>query len=241
MDESQRTKLAGVDTRPLRQQIADALQKAIIDGELGPGDALTETDIAQRLGVSRAPVREAIQLLASSGLVDAVPYKGTTVRMLSATDIAETHALRLLLESFAVRELAARRGAGVVDELHAACQQMAQLASAQDHRSLLEADEDFHRLLIGGTGNELLKTMWESIHMRIRQIIALRNRRFSDPLPIAQNHSAIVRAIAAGDAERAESLMRAHLDRSAIEMSGDSVAEPTPPSTARSSANATPR
>jgi DNA-binding GntR family transcriptional regulator len=225
MDDSQRAKLTGVDTRPLRQQIADALQRAIIDGELSPGDPLTETDIANRLGVSRAPVREAIQLLASSGMVDAIPYKGTSVRLLSNTDIAETHAMRLLLESFAIRELAARRGGAVLEELLHACENMAQLAADQDQRSLLEADEHFHRLLISGTENQLLGDIWGSIHMRIRQIIALRNRRFTDPLPIAQNHSAIVSAIAEGDAERAESLLRAHLDRSAIDMSPEAVSD----------------
>ena len=63
--------IGGVDTRPLRQQIADALQRAILDGELVPGAPLVEMDIAHQLGVSRAPVREALQLLARANLVDA--------------------------------------------------------------------------------------------------------------------------------------------------------------------------
>lgn len=217
-------RLFGVDTRPLRQQIADALQRAIIEGELKPGDALTETDIAARLGVSRAPVREAIQLLATSRLVDVVPYKGTTVRALTASDVAETHTMRLLFEAYAIRQLAERRGGTVLDALHDTCREMASLAMGHDERALLDADERFHHLVIRGADNELLASMWSSIHMRVRQIIALRNRRIVDPVAIARNHEAIVAAIAAGDADAAERLLRTHLDRATMEEAGDLVA-----------------
>ncbi len=224
MGESSRTQLFGVDTRPLRQQIADALQRAIIEGELKPGDALIETDIATRLGVSRAPVREALQLLATSRLVEVFPYKGTTVRALTATDVAEAHTMRLLLEAYAIRQLAERRGGGVLDALRDACREMASLATGNDERALLDADERFHHLVIEGADNELLASVWSSIHMRVRQIIALRNRRIVDPTAIARNHEEIVAAIAVGDADTAERLLRTHLDRTTVEESGNLVA-----------------
>ena len=204
-----RSNLAGVDTRPLRQQIADALQAAILSGEIAPGEALVETDIAARLGVSRAPVREALQLLANSGLVETVPYRGTTVRGLRRRDVADLHGIRTLHEGFAIRRIIDIGRHHDLGELHRCCDAMERLGS--DLRALNRVDGRFHRSLIELADHSLLSSFWRTIAMQVRQVMAMSNRRIADPAVIAANHRRIVAAIAAGDADGAVELVEHHV------------------------------
>ncbi|MEZ4671421.1 MAG: GntR family transcriptional regulator [Anaerolineae bacterium] len=96
-----------IENRPLRERVLDALRDAIISGELKPGQDLVETELAASLGVSRAPLREALQILSSEGLVETIPYTGTTVKRLTRTDIEELYSLRSVLETFAIRRIIA--------------------------------------------------------------------------------------------------------------------------------------
>jgi DNA-binding GntR family transcriptional regulator len=91
----------GISNVPLRQKIVDVLRDAILSGELKPGQALVETTLASQLGVSRAPLREALRTLGKDGLVETVPYRGTTVKTLSRKDVEEIYSLRGLHEAFA--------------------------------------------------------------------------------------------------------------------------------------------
>jgi DNA-binding GntR family transcriptional regulator len=203
--------LAGIDTRPLRQQIADALQAAILGGEFKPGDALVETDIAARLGVSRAPVREALQLLANSHLVETIPYRGTTVRRLSAADVEEVYSLRSLLETFALRRAMARDAVETGRVLRAGCDAMEASAAAGDWARLSMEDQRFHERLIEMADHGLLREAWRDLNMRVRQIMALRNLQNDDTMTIVYNHLPIVDAVEAGDVERAVRGLEQHI------------------------------
>jgi DNA-binding GntR family transcriptional regulator len=212
MDErSAHGSLVGVDTRPLRQQIADALQAAILSGELRPGDALIETEIATRLGVSRAPVREALQLLANSGLVEAVPYRGTTVRRLSASDVEELYSMRSVLEAFALRRAMARDAAGLAVALRGVCATMERYAADGDWASVSSEDERFHHHLIASAGHRLLDSVWQELNARVRQVMTLRNLANEDTMSIVKNHLPIVEAIAAGEVEPAVERLERHI------------------------------
>ena len=224
-----RNNLAGVDTRPLRQQIADALQAAILSGEIGPGEALVETDIAARLGVSRAPVREALQLLANSGLVETVPYRGTTVRSLSSRDVEEIYSLRSVLETFALRRAMARDASGLAATLRVICEAMEGCAAQGDWAGVSIEDERFHRQLIAAAGHGLLDSVWHELHARVRQIMALRNLANEDTMTIVHNHLPIVAAIESGDLATAERRLERHIATAAdlaasLEDAADSAA-----------------
>lgn len=226
MDERKpQTNLTGVDTRPLRQQIADALQNAILGGEMKPGEALVETEIASRLGVSRAPVREALQLLANSGLVETVPYRGTTVRALSPSDIEEVYSLRTVLESFALRRAMVRDAAALASELRAICDAMALHAASGDWAKVSAEDERFHHTLIARSEHRLLEQVWSEVHVRVRQIMALRNLQNDDSMTIVYNHFPILEAIEAGDDESARRRLADHIATAAdlVAASGDDV------------------
>jgi DNA-binding GntR family transcriptional regulator len=203
--------LSGLENRPLRQQIADLLQDAILDGELKPGQALVETDIATRLGVSRAPVREALQILANRNLVETVPYRGTTVRKLSKVDIEEAYSLRTVLETFAIRRIIAGDPEAAVTELRAICNNMQRVAAAEDWRTLVAEDDRFHRTMISHARHGLLMTMWLELNIRVRQIMALRNLQNLDIMQIFYNHVPIVQAVADRDEGEAIRLIQAHI------------------------------
>lgn len=223
--------LTGLGNRPLRLQIADALQGAILAGELRPGEPLVEMDIASKLGVSRGPVREALQILETWNLIESVPYHGTKVRSLTKTDIEELYSLRSVLETFAVRRIIASGPDVVIEELREACDAMQATAAEMDWHALAAMDDQFHRTLIHRANHSLLTQAWEQLDVRVRQIMALRNLRNEDIMQIYRNHVPILDAIAARDEATAVSLLETHIasaaDLMVDDMMGDAIREPS--------------
>jgi len=200
-----------IDHRPLREQIADRLQEAILAGDLAPGEAIVETDIASRFSVSRAPVREALQILSNRGLVDVEPYRGTNVRRLDRRDLEEAFAMRQMLEVFAIRCVVRNRPAETSRLLATLCDEMEHFAEAGDWRKVNEIDDRLHASLIQAAGYRMLERYWKDINMLVRRAISLRNERYEDIVQIARNHRAIIEAIDARDEGRASQLLSEHL------------------------------
>jgi len=200
---------------PLRQRVASMLREAILNGTLHPGAPLVEQAIADELAISRAPVREAIRILAEEGLVESVPYKRSSVLRLSSRDVQEVYSMRRLLERFAVRRIIESGGHGRLEALEQACQAMTQAANSRDFKLLNDADERFHRSLIELADHELLLDIWTLIAQRARHAMALRNVQMGDPHVVAANHRAIVDALAAVDLELGLELVTAHVDSGA--------------------------
>lgn len=200
--------LAPIEQTPLKVQIADQLRRAIVTGRLRPGAALVETALAEQLNVSRAPIREAVQILENDGLVETVAYKGKRVKPLTVREVIETCEMRTVFEVTAARRVLANGTA--VDTLWQPCRVMEEAAAAGDREALVVADEAFHRLLIELSGHALLTQLWAGLYLRIHQIMSLRNDRDVNLVDIAANHPPIVRALAAGDGALAERLIAEH-------------------------------
>jgi GntR family transcriptional regulator, gluconate operon transcriptional repressor len=194
---------------PLGERIAAQLREMILDGELEPGTPLVEVALAADLGVSRAPVREALRSLSVDGLVETVPYRGTTVRGLLRRDVEELHHIRTLHEGFAIRRIIASGRQRDLGALHAVCDAMER--GGGDVRTLNRLDERFHATLIELADHRLLSTFWRTIAMQVRRVMALSNRRIADARRIAANHRAIVDAVAAADVARAVALLESHV------------------------------
>jgi DNA-binding GntR family transcriptional regulator len=208
----------GFSHEPLRERVADVLREAILDGALPPGAPLVEKAIAQDLAISRAPVREAIRMLAQEGLVESVAYRGSSVRRLRARDVTEVYSMRGLLERFAARTVLAAATSDPhagLDHLRDICDEMQRCAEVDDLQGLSSADRRFHRALIDLAGHELLLDMWSLIALRARHVISLRNAQLRDPQRVAANHRAIVDALAAGDLERSLTLITEHVQAGA--------------------------
>lgn len=197
-----------IENVPLRVQVANRLRKAILSGRMLPGAALVETALAEKMNVSRAPIREAIQILENDGLVETIAYKGKRVKPLTAREVAETYSLREVFEVMAVR-LILESGAPL-DTLRTHCDEMTAAAEADNFEALVVADEAFHHALIRLADHNLLLTSWKNLYLRIHQIMALRNRDERNLTEVAGNHPPIVQALADGDADRAINLISEH-------------------------------
>lgn len=209
---------------PLRSRIADLLREAILRGDLRPGQALTEVSLAQQLRVSRAPVREAFRSLSEEGLLETVPYKGTRVRPLTHLDIEETYSLRGQLETFAVSRILQNPLPVDLGPLDALTVSMQERAAAGDIAGLNLEDEHFHKTLIALADHALLMSVWTTVSLRVRQIMALRNRQNQDLMEVALNHLPIVAALKNCDLAAAQAYIERHVS-SAADLSLDLIEE----------------
>jgi DNA-binding GntR family transcriptional regulator len=200
-----------ITSKPLREQVVAALREAIVDGELAQGQTLVETDLAAQLGVSRAPIREALQILHSEGLVEIIPYHGTRVRRLTKRDIEELYSLRSVLEAFAVRRIIAYRNPDDVEALRQHYHNMLTAADEGDPKKTNTLDRAFHDTLIEFSRHSMLISIWYSVSLRVRQVMTLLNECSADLKQIAYNHFPIIEAIAEWDEDKAVSLITQHI------------------------------
>lgn len=200
--------LTRIESVPLRLVVADALRAHIVEGKLRPGAPIVEAVLADQLKVSRAPVREAIQILEADGLIENLPYKGKRVKPLTAKNVEEVYGIREQFEAFAVRRIIESRVD--IHPLHAHVETMFTSAQAGDLPGLIAADVAFHRTLIQLAHHELLMDLWDHLALRIRQIMSLRNQANADLTAVAANHPPIVQALLAGKLEDALSLIATH-------------------------------
>ena len=198
--------------------VLEAIKHAILTGELRPGQALVETDLAEVLGVSKTPVREALKTLAGAGLVTMNPYKGAAVRVVDDEQARHVYDARLLLEPEALARAVRLRGAGAAggDWQHAhQALHRADHAPDQAERSL--ANRDFHRELYAGCGNPLLIKMLDDLRDQtaLVSVAAWRHEPAGLRTPgwerEAAEHRAVLMAAEEDDAERAASLLRHHI------------------------------
>lgn len=186
----------------LRAVAYEAIKGHILKGGLLPGEALSASEWAEALGISRTPVREAIQLLAQEGLVEVFPKRSTFVARLSVRDVRESFEIRQAIEGFAARLAAKRRTEEHVAAMHAA------LTEPGDDS--YDSGVDFHTLLVQASDNLYLEQAFASAEGRIelasRLASTVTSRHGSD-----STHEAILAAIEAGDGDEAEAAMRRHL------------------------------
>ncbi len=196
------------DTRQGR----DAYARLVADiraGTLRPGDRLTETDVADRLGISRTPVREAIRQLESDGLVAHVPRLGVVVRQLDYAEITELYEMRAVLEGTAAR-FAARAASDVeLAELEAINGEMHQ---APDARTLYEANRQFHTVLLNAARNRFLVKSVDAVQ---KTLLILGPSTMEESVRAAEaiaEHDRIIAALRDRDGTAAEAAMRVHIE-----------------------------
>ena len=151
-------KSKAVERHTLADQVYTFLKKGIVTGELQPGERLKELEIAQNLGASRTPVREALSRLEQEGLVQPFPSGGLTVVKLSANDVKEIYGLLRVLESYGIRLAAERITNKQLERLESLCARAEQL-STEDIDRLIELNGRFHELLIDVTAHRRLKEL----------------------------------------------------------------------------------
>ena len=195
----------------LREQVKELLLERIMRGEVQPGERLVETRIAQELGTSQAPVREALRDLELLRLVESEPFRGARVRAVSLEEMAEIYPVRAALEEVAAREAARRLDAAADASLAAEVEGMRAAAVEGDLHRQVEHDVRFHRLIVEASGNRTLLEVWTSLGIEARTIMTLLKTGL-DPAELAEMHQPILDALRSGDPDLAGRTVRSHVE-----------------------------
>jgi DNA-binding GntR family transcriptional regulator len=194
----------------LREQVKDVLLQRIIRGELQPGDRLVETRIAQELGTSQAPVREALRDLELLRLVESEPFRGARVRGFSEAELIEVYPVRAVLEELAAREATARLD-GDVSNLEAEVEAMRAAAREGDLHGLVQHDFAFHRRIVEAAGNDVLLQCWKTLGVEGPITITIYGTQV-EPGDAAELHVPILDAIRSGSVAAAGREARRHVE-----------------------------
>ena len=209
--------MSGLDTlhiseyQPLRDVVFHALREAIITGELKPGDRLMETSLAERMGVSRTPVREAIRKLELEGFVVMLPRKGAQVAQITRKDIGDVLEIRAVLEGLGVELAAKKMQAEDIEELKRINGEFASAIPTGDVAKLVELDTRFHDFIFTKADDERLQQIIGSLVEQVSRfrVTYLRKPTYHDA--IAKEHEAIIRAIEGRDLEGARRCAVEHI------------------------------
>lgn len=194
----------------LREQIRELLLERIIKGDLKPGDRIVELQIAQELGTSQAPVREALRELQFLGFVEHEPYRGTRVRRITEEELAEIYPVRAALEELAAQEAAKRLG-GKVEELEEEFEAMLEAADRGSLHDLAAHDTAFHRRIVEAAANRVLLDTWRTLRVEARVVVTALKTDV-DLHELAELHRPLLEAIREGSPERAGAALRQHFE-----------------------------
>ncbi len=192
--------------------IYQKLLAAIENGDLRPGDRLLETDLAQRFGVSRTPIREAIRRLETDGLVAHKPRVGAMIRVLAQQEIVELYEMRIVLEATAAQMAAKHASKAEIHTLKTLNAQMMQVAT--DPYKVAMLNRKFHGCILSAARNRFLAQSYNSLShamVLLGKSTLESSERVKD---VVSQHDAIVEALKSGQPETADKLMRTHMEAS---------------------------
>lgn len=195
----------------LSDRVKEYIVEAVLTGELKPGDRIVESSMARELGVSQAPVREAIRDLVLLGFLESEPYKGTSVRSFSYEELWETYTVRAALESLAARLAAGNLTDEDADRLQGILDEMMEAAGRQDRDRLVKLDNCFHEAILDISRNKTLLQLWKTLQYSTWSIVTYRKLSY-DPAYLAIRHVELLEAIKGGDPERAARTMQHHIE-----------------------------
>jgi DNA-binding GntR family transcriptional regulator len=199
-----------VQRDPLSAQVKDMIVQRIIEGRYAPGQRLIETQIARELGVSQAPVREALRDLETVGVVESESYRGTRVRQPSTGELIAAFPVRAALESLAASEAARLIDAAELRELEALIKEMVGAARRGDAHAQSMANARFHALIVHAAANPILERQWALLEPFARTYLTA-SKANVDLVQLAERHRTILEPLRRRDAEAAATAMRAHL------------------------------
>lgn len=201
-------------------RVFDHAKAAILSRRYAPHELLTEGELADAVGVSRTPVREALLRLQAEGLVRLLPKRGALILPVTAAEVADVLEARRIIETFAVRKAIANSGPELVVRLEIHLLGMRDALRTREARPYVEADRDFHDEIVAATGNEILTALYRSLRdrqLRMGVVNLLEER--TGAVDVARmraniaDHEAILAAIAARGIRAGEAAVTAHLDR----------------------------
>lgn len=204
-------KIPQLKRESLRDAVVKLIEEALLNGELQPGNRIVEADLAQRAGISRGPVREAIRQLVGEGILVSYPSRGTFVTQWTPRAVEEAYTLRAVLERFAVEEAIKRITPDEIAQLQATVDEMERSAAENDIRALMRLDIRFHEQLYAFSGHSLLQEVLAQLRRRLYCLMALDQGYSVHRDETAGDHQRIVAALKTGDAAVAGEAIAAHI------------------------------
>ena len=235
----------------LAELVRDRLLEGILDGSYPPDSRIVETSVARELGTSQAPVREALRVLATLGVVEIIPFRGARVRQLDPEELLEAYVVRSAIETLAAQLAVPRMTDADVDELITLGENMTEAANAGDGRTVAQHDVTFHGRIVELSGNRTLVRVWRSLEPFSRTYLTL-VMPGSDPQWSAGLHAPIVDSLRRRDVHgvvraleghftEVSDVLRRRLEATAIADHGDGRNVDRVPAGSRRKAAASPR
>jgi DNA-binding GntR family transcriptional regulator len=196
----------------LREQVADQIRTAIIEGRLKPNDHIVEVTLTDQLGVSRTPVREALILLERESLVVSLPHRGCFVRAFDVADVTALFSMRVTLENFAAELIIDQLGPGDYDNLQNLIERQREFIQQNDFKQVRSTDMAFHQYLITQSNHPHLIRNWQEIVAQVAAVLYIRAdgyKNYNENLAIS-DHQRIL------DAYKLRSLEAVHAENRRI-------------------------
>lgn len=203
------------DFLPLRDVVFNTLRQAILTGELKPGERLMEIHLANKLGVSRTPIREAIRKLELEGLVTMIPRRGAEVAQITEKSMNDVLEVRRAMDALCTELACERITTEEVEALEAACEQFIKIAATKDIRKCAQADVHFHDIIVKATGNKRLVQLINNLSEQMYRYRFEYLKDVSRYDTLIEEHKQICEAIKNRDKEAAKAAAELHIDNQA--------------------------
>ncbi|HEY7039857.1 MAG TPA: GntR family transcriptional regulator [Methylomirabilota bacterium] len=213
MNQDAESPIRFTDPGLIRERVVDALRDAIIAGRLKPGERIRERELVALLGVSRSPLREAIRILETEGLISSLAYRGARVSDLSAADLRDMLDVRIMLESFAARLAIERLDDAALQGMEGQVTRARAAGAQVDLEANFELGLGFHDMLVAASGNRKVVQIHESLKRHQRRYQHFAFTRVGRDLRALDEHADIVTALRRRDLAAVEQGLRAHLMR----------------------------
>ena len=207
------------DFLPLRDVVFNTLRKAILRGNLEPGERLREIHLADKLGVSRTPIREAIHKLELEGLVVMIPRKGAVVAEITEKSLRDVLEVRRALEALAVRLACEKILDAEVEELKVAAERFEEALETGDVTAFAEADVRFHDIIYRATDNQRLIQLLYNLREQMYRYRVEYLKREDAHETLLEEHQAIIETIEKRDVAKAVEAVRTHIDNQVVAVS----------------------
>lgn len=198
--------------KTIRGQVYQILKNDVCGGKYPPGFWLQEKELAEELGVSRSPVREALRQLVADGLVIEVPNKGVFVKEFTLRDIDEIFDMRVMLETYAIQKSRKNLTAVRRQRLFELLEALEKSCAAGDMDRYVRSDEELHIRIVELGGNSLVESTYDrvrSMNQQFRVLSLTSHQRFEESM---EEHRRLIHALAVGDVSTAEETLRVHLE-----------------------------
>ncbi|MDY6820335.1 MAG: GntR family transcriptional regulator [Deferribacterota bacterium] len=202
-----------IDDTTLSEKIANLIGKKILEGEYLPGKRITETEIAEKLGFSRTPIREALRILEREGFVEILPRRGAKVTTLKVSDIEEIFLLKYRLESLAMSLAIDHINEDDLDYLNKLNEKLINLKNTENISSLIDINSRFHSYIIEKSGNKRLSRILKDIQAEFSRATAVSFNVKERINEVIEEHNDILNALKNGDKNKIEKVVEKHVYR----------------------------